>query len=240
MMAFEWRRSRPIEEREERWAEGGGPPFLFASDLHLCRGREDVVETLVARVGALRPDAVLLGGDLVDRASGLALLEACLSRLTALAPVVVIPGNHDGLIGVTRVRALVIAAGAVWLPDHEGWRVEPGAPVIGHDPDRLPDGPHPVLLTHDPAVFPRAVAAGYSLVLAGHLHGSQCHWFQWGERSYPGGLFYRWNGERFQRGTSLLLVSRGMADTLPLRWNCRRDTILVRPGTIRSSRGGQS
>jgi hypothetical protein len=43
---------------------------------------------------------------------------------------------------------------------------------------------------------------------------------------YPGAWFFRWNGLQFLERSCMMLVSRGMADTLPLRWNCPREVLL--------------
>jgi predicted MPP superfamily phosphohydrolase len=51
--------------------------------------------------------------------------------------------------------------------------------------------------------------------------------FERGGRLYPGAFLYRWNGLRFHENGSTLVVSRGVRDTLPLRWNCPREVILV-------------
>jgi predicted MPP superfamily phosphohydrolase len=87
-----------------------------------------------------------------------------------------------------------------------------------------------ILCAHDPAVFPHAVRAGYRLVLAGHLHGSQCVLAERDDMLYPGAWFFRWNGLRFSEGACRMWVSRGMADTLPMRWNCPREILLCQLG----------
>jgi predicted MPP superfamily phosphohydrolase len=129
------------------------------------------------------------------------------------------------------VRETVLAGGGSWLgrevlsragrPELAiATRVEPAADGAGR---RL-------LLAHDPAVFPRAAAAGFDIVLAGHLHGCQCVLWRRGERLYPGAFFYRWNGLRFTRGASAMVVSRGVADTLPVRYGCPREVVLCEVG----------
>jgi hypothetical protein len=45
-------------------------------------------------------------------------------------------------------------------------------------------------------------------------------------RHYPGAWFYRWNGLRFTRRNSVMLVSRGLRDVVPVRVNCPREVIL--------------
>ena len=82
-----------------------------------------------------------------------------------------------------------------------------------------------MLCAHDPAVFPQAARAGYGLVLAGHLHGGQVVLFERGGLLYPAAWVYPWNGTRFEREGSTMLVSRGVCDTLPLRFNCPREVL---------------
>ena len=64
------------------------------------------------------------------------------------------------------------------------------------------------------------------LTLAGHLHGGQVVLFERKGRLYPGACFSRWNGLRFEDEGATMWVSRGVADTLPLRWNCPREVLL--------------
>jgi uncharacterized protein len=70
------------------------------------------------------------------------------------------------------------------------------------------------------------VAAGYRLVLAGHLHGGQCVLANHRGQQYPAVWFHRWHGLRFRQGDAEMLVSRGMADTFPFRFNCPREVLL--------------
>jgi predicted MPP superfamily phosphohydrolase len=74
--------------------------------------------------------------------------------------------------------------------------------------------------------FPAAAAAGYGLVLAGHLHGGQCVLATRRRRLYPAAWIYRWHGLRFAEWGAVMLVSRGAGDTLPIRFNCPREVIL--------------
>jgi predicted MPP superfamily phosphohydrolase len=87
-------------------------------------------------------------------------------------------------------------------------------------------GPYSILCAHDPVIFPHAAACGYDLVLAGHLHGGQCVLGHYNGRMYPAGWFFTWNGDRFTRNSTTMLVSKGLNDTLPIRWNCPREVIL--------------
>jgi hypothetical protein len=139
--------------------------------------------------------------------------------------VAAVEGNHDRWVGVPLVRAAVERGGGRWLADAP-LTLARGLTVYGG----LPAGPVPegsVLCAHHPAVFDRACAAGFGVVLAGHLHGGQLVLGQRGGLLYPGAFLYRYNGLRFARNGTTMLVSRGVHDTLPLRWNCPREVLLV-------------
>jgi predicted MPP superfamily phosphohydrolase len=83
-----------------------------------------------------------------------------------------------------------------------------------------------VFCAHYPSVFPEAAAAGYRLVLAGHLHGGQCVLATRGGKLYPAVWVHRWHGLRFVDRGATLLVSRGGGDTLPVRFNCPREVVV--------------
>jgi predicted MPP superfamily phosphohydrolase len=223
-MGFEFGAAGPLLIRVERVRIGVPAPLrvLYASDLHLGRRwTTRVPERLVEAARAARPDVILLGGDLVDRAAALPSLTYLIEALVGTAPVHAVPGNHDERVGSELVRGAVRRAGGRWLPD------EPATAPIPIDGVVAGPGPRPrVLCAHDPGVFPAAVAAGYDLVLAGHLHGGQCVLLNRHGRQYPAAWFNRWHGLRFDDHGAVMLVSRGAADTLPLRLNCPREVVL--------------
>jgi predicted MPP superfamily phosphohydrolase len=215
----------PLGVRREEVRLGLSRPvsLLYASDLHLGHWwTGGVPGQLIDVCRRLRPEVILLGGDLADRPGGLPLLWECVRGLAELAPVAAVPGNHDERPGVWAVRAAFREAGGHWLPD---------APLAGPLP--IDAGFHPLastgprlLCAHYPDVFPEAVRAGYRLVLAGHLHGGQCVLATVGGRLYPAAWVHRWHGLRFTQGDATLLVSRGAADTFPFRFNCPREVLL--------------
>jgi uncharacterized protein len=229
MLPLEIRASHPLQVREvslTRSDLSGETTILYASDLHLSRSTGQIAEQLCAMVESIRPQIVLLGGDLVDVRHGLSHLEAAIRRIMRSCPVWAISGNHDQALGVEWVRRTVEAGGGCWLDgesrDFNGIQIDGCCRPV--------ESRFSILCAHDPAIFPQAVRCGYDLVLAGHLHGSQCVLFKRGDLMYPGALFFPWNGEQFQQGKSTMIVSRGMNDTLPVRWNCPREVILCRIG----------
>jgi predicted MPP superfamily phosphohydrolase len=223
LLGFEFGAFGPLRVRHERVPLGRGRPvrLLYASDLHLGHWwTADVPAQLLDAARAAHPDVLLLGGDLVDRRGALPVLHKLVESLTTVSPVAAIPGNHDAQVGLAEVRKTVQAAGAGWLPD------EPLREPIGVDAAPSPRSQACVLCAHYPSVFPTAVAAGYRLVLAGHLHGSQFVLATYRDRIYPAVWVDRWHCLRFHMGDALLLVSRGAADTLPFRFNCPREVLL--------------
>lgn len=212
--------------REEVRLTGLARPcrVLLASDLHLGHAwSPGVARELERAAGASAARVVVLGGDLVDRARGLDLLAGLVRCLARGAAVLALPGNHEAWVGTRRVREAVREAGGAWLPDGP-FRI-PG--IVFDAAVRPPDGSGDarVLCAHDPEAFPRAAREGYALVLSGHLHGGQCIGWEWGGRAYPGAFFWKWNGRRFEDKGSVLIVSQGASDTLPLRWRCPREVV---------------
>ncbi|MCB9891401.1 MAG: metallophosphoesterase [Planctomycetes bacterium] len=197
---------------------------LFASDLHLgALGTGHLVDELVGIARAERPDLILIGGDLVDGKRGLVPLERLLTAWSRMAPTLVVPGNHDRWAGIDRVRMAVERAGGHWLL-RRSYRAE-GVCVDGALVQGKAVG-WKLLCTHEPRAFEASVRAGYDVVFAGHLHGGQAVLFERCGRLYPGAWLHRWNGIRFEQGGGCLIVSRGAADTLPVRWRCPREVVV--------------
>lgn len=217
---------RPLLVRREILPHLGlGKTILFASDLHLKKdGPRHLVSGLRQIVSQERPDIILLGGDLVDWSSGLEPLKHLVKDMTDAAPVGAIGGNHDRWAGLARVRDAVLDGGGHWLEDGP-LRWTESAVIYGNPDQALLSGECHILCAHDPP--PPAARRGFHLVVSGHLHGGQFVFYERGGRLYPGAFAYRWNGLRFDDNGSVLLVSRGVRDTFPLRWNCPREVIAI-------------
>jgi len=198
--------------------------ILFASDLHLRKhGPRHIVDGLVEIASRECPDLVLLGGDLVDWTSGLEPLQSLVRGLSRVAPVGAVAGNHDRWIGVARVRAAVLAGGWRWLQGAP-WFLTSDCAVYGSSAQPVQAASYHLLCTHHPGA---TLGRHFDLTLSGHLHGGQFVFYQRHGRLYPGAFLYRWNGLRFDDKGKTLLISRGVQDTLPLRWNCPREVLIV-------------
>jgi uncharacterized protein len=217
---------RPLLVRREEFTSMGlGKRILFASDLHLRgEGPRHIVDGLGAIAGRESPSLVLLGGDLLDWVSGTEALRLLVRDLSRMAPVGAVSGNHDRWIGVEKVRAAVLAGGGVWLEDAP-LRLTPNCVVYGSSDQTAERATHHLLCTHHPG--PSALHGRFDLTLSGHLHGGQFVFYQRRGRLYPGAFLYPWNGLRFDKNGKTLLISRGVQDTLPLRWNCPREVLVA-------------
>jgi predicted MPP superfamily phosphohydrolase len=203
--------------------------LLYVSDIHLRNGRSDTLcRQVLDSVTRCDPDAVLLGGDLVDSASELGTLSGLVGKLRDVAPVLAIAGNHDRQIGLDRVREAVARGGGHWIHDGRA-RLKHGTRVIavsGPETASFAEGHVRILCAHNPRIWKTARDAGYDLVLAGHLHGCQLVVGTYRDRLFPGAIFYPYCVLSHQPGSSRLVVSRGVSDLVPIRWRCPREVVL--------------
>ena len=213
-------------------------PFriAFLSDIHLNRWNAGTVIADLERalsLGCERTgfplDAVLLGGDLMDEPGGIGSLSPVVTTLRRHSSVIGFAlGNHDKWVGSSRIRRVLIDLDAVPLEEQPISLRWDGAHLVLHSTcsGRAPggDGAFGVNVLHFPPGkdTPRA-----DLTLFGHSHGGQLVAWERASTLYPLGLFSRhasidreWQGRRW-------IQSRGVNDTLPIRWNCPREIILA-------------
>lgn len=227
----------------------GQPPLriLLISDTHVAG--PDMPPARLARIvgnlDRLRPDLVLIAGDLVSERRGAthiytpAEVVAPLGGLRAPLGVVVAPGNHDHWFRPDALRAELEKRGIRVLQNEA---IKLGPLVVGgvdddysgHDDvpatlaamDRLGAGV-PLLLTHSPDIvpdLPRPVAA----VFAGHTHCGQIRF------PFIGALTYvsRY-GDRFACGDidddgQRVFVGAGLGTSLlPLRYLTPPDAWMI-------------
>lgn len=230
----------------------GQPPLrlLLLSDIHVAgpdMPPERVVR-IVAELNRLKPDLVLIAGDLVSEKRSAthiytaAEVVAPLGGLRAPLGVVVAPGNHDHWFKPDALRSELEKQGLRVLQNEA---VKLGPLVVGgvdddysgHDDvpatfaamDRLGPGV-PLLLTHSPDIvpdLPRPVAA----VFAGHTHCGQIRFPFVGALSYVSRY-----GDRFACGDiddkgQRVFVGAGLGTSLlPLRFKTPPDAWLVTLG----------
>lgn len=230
------------------WPAGQAPlKILLLSDIHVA-GPDmppERLERIVGDLNRLKPDLILIAGDLVSEKRSAthiytpAEVVAPLGGLRAPLGVVVAPGNHDHWFRPDALRGELEKRGLRVLQNDA---VKLGPLIVGgvdddysgHDDvpatlaamDRLGAGV-PLLLTHSPDVVPdlsRPVAA----VFAGHTHCGQIRF------PFAGALTYvsRY-GDRFACGDiddkgQRVFVGAGLGTSiLPLRFNTPPDAWLI-------------
>ncbi|WP_417913984.1 metallophosphoesterase [Candidatus Electronema sp. JM] len=221
----------PAVERHELAVSGlpaqlDGLKIAVLSDIHLGQLLlgADWLKVRVQQVQELRPDCIVLVGDLFERGSQATELVPILRQFAAPLGVFAVRGNHDAV----RPRhpdlaGPMLAAANIRLLTNEWTALADGLVLAGVDDltaasrqagegeanlaralAKRPAGTATVLLSHTPWLTAQAAAAHVSLMISGHTHNGQI--WPFGELSrlrYP--LF---NGT-YQIDAMALFVSRG-------------------------------
>jgi len=220
-------------------ADFAGLCLVQLSDIHHgLYTRLEEVEKAVELANRLEPDLVALTGDFVTNSRKyIAPVAEALGRLRARHGCYAVLGNHDHRVGADAVAAALQARGIevlrnrhVRLRRNGSSLIVAGVDDVGYGEDNLrlalegamADSPT-VLLSHNPAVLPRAAACGVDLVLSGHTHGGQVDAPRlrtlMGRRGLR--LPLRWRQGLEQAGATQLYISRGIGTVvLPLRLRC--------------------
>lgn len=230
-----------------QWPAGTKPVTIaLISDIHVA-GPDmppSRLERIVRQINGLRPDIVMIAGDLVSekrlatRHYRAGEIVAPLGELRAPLGVVAVAGNHDHWFGWPELMAELQRHGIRVLAN-EGAQIGPLA-VGGLDDDftrradvrrtlaamgRL-EGPR-VILSHSPDPFPD-VPVDVPLFLAGHTHCGQIAWPWGGSPATMSDYGDRYAcGQVVERG-KLLITGSGLGTSLlPVRLFTRPEIWLV-------------
>lgn len=221
-----WSASRPPRLKEVEIPVRGlekaldGFSMVQLSDLHLgVSSPVSRFEALARRVSALKPDLIVMTGDLLDpghidadavRKAG-ELLSAKHGKLAVL-------GNHEYYHGLEAALRCYGSCGARLLRG-EVVELPGGLQVAGVDDlmtghiskeqvsallSKLDPKKPSIFLSHQPWMFDLAAAKGVRLMLSGHTHRGQIFPFRLFVR-----LFYRYVYGLYRRGGSFLYVTSG-------------------------------
>lgn len=211
--------------------------IVFISDLHL-KEYGTMNADLLANIKELKPDMIVLGGDLVTRhkPTYYSMLDFC-SKLTEIAPTYGIPGNHedercylDGEKDIFRrfmdtgISYLVNKKEEVTLNDTEFEVCGVRGNLYSYEQyggKELMDGLEPtdsfrIVVAHIPYLYQNGLENyEYDLAFAGHTHGGIVRIPELGGLySVEEGLFPEYTeGEIFLPNGASLIVSRGMGDS---------------------------
>ncbi len=199
-----------------------GTVLVELSDVHLGTliGKPWMAH-LVDRIEAMKPDLIVVDGDLIDgNVARVEPMVPVLRRLSAPLGVWAVTGNHEFYAGLARSVKLFEDAGFHVLQDR--WaEVVPGLVIAGVDDltarrqfgldgapvQRALAGRPPgatVLLSHTPWQAERAAGLGAGLMLSGHTHDGQIWPF-----GYLVRLTYPLLGGRYRVGGMTAIVCRG-------------------------------
>lgn len=219
-----------------------GTRIALLSDLHLgSLVGESWLEARLAQVEAMRPDVIVLVGDIVEGdGRDDVRLVSILGRFSAPLGVFAVTGNHEYYGGVEPAVASLKRAGFRVLRDE--W-VEPVPGLVlagvddltarwrfGHLVDHvdaalkgIPPGRGVVLLSHSPLQAGRAAKDGAGLMLSGHTHDGQIWPFGFISR-----VRYPLHAGRYEVGGMTAIVCRGTGTWGPrMRLFHRSEIVLV-------------
>ncbi len=188
--AGSWNALHPVYRTVEVFSEKPLPreyTIAFASDLHLgTLLGGDYCREFVAKMCAVKPDLILLGGDIVDGDLAFVVEDGSyqpLMELRAPLGVYAVYGNHDYITDAPEQESALFNGSIRFLKD-ESVVMDGALRLTGLDdygfgnrtpPENVPEesGYFQILMDHEPWRILAAAERGYDLYLAGHTHAGQ-------------------------------------------------------------------
>lgn len=222
-----------------------GMTIAQLSDLHLGPYvSEEHIAQAVQMTNALKPDAIVLTGDLVN--SSWHYIQPCIeliSKLDAPLGVYAVLGNHDYWVGYLNLMLETVRKTEIKLLRNQAIPISRGRSTIymvGIDDmwlhlgninralENLPHNACKIVLLHEPDFADIAARAEIDLQLSGHSHGGQVRVPFWGPlilpkygEKYPMGFYRVGNFTR-------LYTTRGVGVLPPaVRFNCPPEITLL-------------
>ena len=224
------------------------------SDLHNAEfGKEN--KKLLSLLETCEPDIILLTGDLVDsRNTDIEIAISFSKKATAIAPTYYVSGNHEARIdeykdlieGLENAGVQVLRNESVLLEQSGENICVAGMEDQSFVTDYLfgdsetvtkdvlselisDEDVFTILLSHRPELFDAYVECKADLVFSGHAHGGQFRLpFIGGIVAPNQGLFPEYDAGQFKEGSTNMIVSRGIGNSiLPFRVNNRPEIVLV-------------
>lgn len=225
-----------------------GLTIAHVSDIHVGEWTHGpILKKIVNSTNALRPDLVLVTGDLINyELSDLSGTIDILKQMHGRYGLHMVEGNHDLIQNGLEFERRVKSSGLSLLTDESTVANVRGFPVqffglrwtdgvgASHDQimswelremvkQRRPDA-FPIFLAHHPHAFDAAIANGLPLTLTGHTHGGQ--FMLNGDIGVGPALFRYWSGF-YKRGDSQLIVSNGVGNMFPVRINAPAELVHI-------------
>jgi predicted MPP superfamily phosphohydrolase len=203
--------------------------ILYLSDLHFNKLSQSITTRISTTIEALNPTVIFFGGDYVDSKRGLIHLSNLLYSISHRQNIFACAGNHDYYFGIDEIRKILIENNVVWL-EKKSFSLNLKNTKIKIDGNFISKEKNiydfSILLLHKPIHIDK-FKDNYNLALAGHLHGSQFVFWKSKNNLYPGKFFYEWNMLKTKLNNCQYFISKGLGDTLPIRYNCKRDLLFI-------------
>jgi predicted MPP superfamily phosphohydrolase len=221
----------PIEVRREYCQSGliVGLKIMYLSDLHLNRCGNKAVDRILEIVECESPDIILLGGDYIDTDRGFPYFIKLLNSISKYENVFAIAGNHDYFFGLNSIKKCFELNHIQWI-DKKSVTIQIKNRLIKIDGNLeskiASEKSFNILSLHKPINI-EPYKCVYDIAFAGHLHGCQFVLVQSEKGLYPGRFFYKWNILKKEIGKCTYYISKGLGDTLPIRFNCKKEILIV-------------
>lgn len=202
-------------------------------------------EKLISMLRDTKPDIIVITGDFIDsRRTDVAHSLNFANELVKIAPCYYVTGNHEGRIAEYAILREGLIRAGVRVLENESIELERNGDkitLIGVHDDNLGcddtvvaeagkiDENFTILLAHRPIKFSVAVENEIDLVLSGHHHGGQFRLpFVGGVFAPNQGFFPEYDGGLYSEGKSVMIVSRGIGNSIfPFRLNNRPEIVLI-------------
>lgn len=231
-MKLETGYNQPFEIRKEVYLANSQTGFdiLYLSDLHFNGFTKGMISKIGLAIHELNPSIILFGGDYIDSKKGLVYLNELLSSISGRANMFAIAGNHDYFFGIKKVEKVFLENNVIWIEkksihlDLENIRIRIDGNIVYKEAGTEDFS---ILLLHKPKRL-HQFKNYYNVAFAGHLHGCQFVFWKSGNNLYPGRFFYQNNFLKDRQANCDYFISKGAGDAIPVRYNCKRDILLVK------------
>lgn len=219
------------------------------SDLHNTEfGRDN--QRLLSKIRQAQPDIIAITGDLIDsRVTKVEIAMDFVREAVKIAPCYYVMGNHeardeqyenlqqqlvdegvrvlhDEVVSITRAGESLCIMGIDEYTVFSSKEIRDSAAAQALD--RLETARYSILLSHRAESYQVFCRYGVDLALAGHNHGGQFR-IPWLGGVYASGeLFPQYDGGLFREGSTAMVVSRGLGNSLfPFRLNNPPEIVVV-------------
>jgi predicted MPP superfamily phosphohydrolase len=223
------------------------------TDLHFSgRVQPEFFDRVIDQLNQLKPDVVLLTGDVCDKEKCLPWIVPLLSKVHAPCGKFFILGNHDNrLADELLLRRTIAETGFVDVGGRQLVHCVCNVPLLlaGNErpwfdladelkptlksPPQHDDAALKILLSHSPDQVGWARRYGFDLMLSGHTHGGQIRFPVIGPVVCPSWYGLRYASGLFLNERPVVHVCRGVSGLFPIRWNCLPEVTILTLSRLR-------